>query len=375
MLSQLAFDVTVAWACARKEIRSGLADRTSSMVFVFLPINFLILMSLFALSGGLAPTAVVLNDTGPYAQQLYSAMAGAHSFRLEQTSAQQAQDLIRAGSIVAVVTVPADFDSRIQNNQPVSLDVQINNLNTDFTNDIRRAIPLSITSFYAQAFPNIVTVSPSERDAYAHDTDYIPYLTVSILVIALMVGCLLQAGTGAATEWERATIKELLMSPASRWAIAFGKMLGALSLAFVAALIVFAVLIVVVGVWPVHWDELVGVSLLTMIIFVAWGTLLGTLVKHRQALIPLALGTSLPLFFISGPFGPISFFPGLSGQVISVVAELFPPYYAIVLQQHAFHDFTLNTLGVGGNALILALYTLVVIALSAFVLRRSTVTN
>src|SRR5215472_6777291 len=189
MLDQLAYDLSVVWACARKEIKSGLSERTSTVVAVFLPVNFLILLSLFALSGGLAPTAVVLNDTGPYAQQLYAAMAGAHSFRLQQTSAQQAQDLMHAGSIVAVVTVPSDFDARIQSGEAVPLDVQINNLNTDFTNDIRRAIPLSITSFYAKAFPNIVTVSPAEHDAYTNDTDYIPYLTVSILVIALMVGC------------------------------------------------------------------------------------------------------------------------------------------------------------------------------------------
>jgi hypothetical protein len=56
---------------------------------------------------------------------------------------------------VAVVTIPADFDTKVQQNQPVQIGVKINNLNTDFTNDIRRAIPLSITSFYAKAFPNL----------------------------------------------------------------------------------------------------------------------------------------------------------------------------------------------------------------------------
>lgn len=65
MFSQLRYDLTVVWACARKEIKSGLSERTSAIVAVFLPVNFLILLSLFALSGGLAPTAVVLKDTGP----------------------------------------------------------------------------------------------------------------------------------------------------------------------------------------------------------------------------------------------------------------------------------------------------------------------
>ena len=41
----------------------------------------------------------------------------------------------------AVVTIPADFDSRLGQNQPVQVPVAIDNLNTDFTNDIRRAVP------------------------------------------------------------------------------------------------------------------------------------------------------------------------------------------------------------------------------------------
>jgi len=49
--------------------------------------------------------------------------------------------------------------------------VEINNLNTDLRT-ISRAIPLSITSFYAKAFRT------GQRDAagddlYPHDTDYI----------------------------------------------------------------------------------------------------------------------------------------------------------------------------------------------------------
>jgi ABC-type multidrug transport system permease subunit len=272
---------------------------------------------------------------------------------------------------VAVVTVPADFDTQLRNNAPVQVDVQINNLNTDFTNDIRRAIPLSITSFYGKAFPNVVSITPAEHDLQPQDTDYIPYLTVSILVVALMVGCMLQAGMAAAHEWETSTIKELLLSPASRWAITVGQMAGALILALMSAVIVFVILTIFVGVWPAHWAEVIGFALLTMIIFIAWGTLLGTLVKRRQALAALALGVSLPLFFLSGPFGPISFFTGL----VPIVAQLFPPYYAIVLQQHAFHGFDLNTYGIGGNALILSVYTVALVGVTALVLRRSTVAN
>jgi ABC-type transport system involved in multi-copper enzyme maturation permease subunit len=312
-----------------------------------------------------------MQDTGPYARQFYDAMSHAHSFRLQQAGLADANDLLQSGRIVAVVTIPPDFDTRIQQNQPVQVDVQINNLNTDFTNDIRRAVPLSITSFYAKAFPHLVTIVPAERDFYPQDTDYIPYLTVSILVISLMIGGLLPAGTSAAREWELETMKELLLSPAPRWAMLVGKMLGSFIISLGSVTITLAILIFVVGVSPVHWGEVIGYTLLTLAIFIALGTLFGTLFKQRQPVVALSMGVTFPLFFLSGAFGPLSF----GTPIVQFLAQLFPVYYAIVLQQHAFHDFTLNTLGQGINSLVLVGYALVVVALAAVMLRRSTVAH
>jgi len=94
--------------------------------------------------------------------------------------------------------------------------------------------------------------------------------------------------------------------------------------------------------------------------------------KRRQAFTALAIASSIPLFFISGAFGPISFFRNI---VLNVLAKSFPMSYAIVLQQHAFHGFDLNTYGLGTNILILCSYALGLIVLTALVLRRSTVAS
>ncbi len=370
-MQTLTYSLRVIWACMKKDMRSTWTERTLIILGSLVPLNFLILLSLLVISGGYAPTVVVMQDTGPYAQQFYTAMSGAHSFLLRKASATEAEQLIQTGRIVAVVTIPPDFDARVQQNQPVQVKVDINNLNTDFTNDIRRAVPLSITSFYAKAFPHVVTVVPREQDVYPQDTDYIPYLSVSILVIALMLGGSLQAGIGAAREWEQETMKELLLSPASRWTMVVGKMLGAFAVALLAVLIVLVVLIFVIGVWPAHWGEVIGFSLLSLIIFIAWGTLLGTLLKSRQPVIVLAFGIAIPLLFLSGALGPISF----DTVAIQVIAQLFPVYYAIVLQHYAFHDFVLNTYGFQVNVLILCGYTLGLILLAAIALRRSTVAH
>jgi ABC-2 type transport system permease protein len=361
----------VVWACVNKDLKSARTEPLFTLVAIILPLNVLLLMSLLVVSGGLAPTAVVMEDSGPLAQQFYTAMQAAHSFALQHATASQAQALLQEGKIVAVVAIPADFDARIQDHQRVSVGVTINNLNTDFTNDIRRAVPLSITSFYAEAEPSIVTITPEERDAYPQDLNYIPFLAVPILVIGLMVGGMVQAGTAAAEEWERGTMKELLLSPASRVAILLGKMLAAFLIALLGAVVVLTMLMGALGVWPVHWGELIGFTLLILALFAAWGTLLGTWLKQRTPLATLAIGLCVPLFFLSGPFGPISFF----APIEQLVARLFPVYYAIVVLQHAFHGFSLNTNGIVLNVLVLVAYALGGLVLATLALRRGTLAH
>jgi ABC-type multidrug transport system permease subunit len=371
MLREPVYTLRVILACMKKDVKSALTERVFTIISVFVPVNVLILLSLFVLAGSHAPTAVVMNDKGPYAQQFYDAMNNAHSFQLQKASASEANDLITAGRIVAVVTIPSDFDTRVAHKQPVRVGVKINNLNTDFTNDIWRAVPLSITTFYARAFPDVVTITPNEHDLQPQDTDYIPYLTVSIVVIGLMIGGLLQSGTASAREWENETMKELLLSPARRWAMILGKMLGATVVGLMSVVVLLVVLIFVIGVRPVNWAEVIGFSLLTLIIFIAFGTLLGTLLKQRQPVVALAFGVAIPLFILSGAFGPISF----NTPAIQVIAQIFPVYYAIVLMQHAFHNFTLSTLGTGVNVLILCAYALGLLLLTTLVLRRNTVAH
>ncbi len=359
-------DLRVIRAVAVKDIQSSLTERAFTIMSIIVPINFLLLFLLFVLTGGQAPTAVVMDDHGPYAQRFVAAMRGAHSFIIQQATAAQAQSLIRQGKIVAIITIPATFDADLASGRQVRLPVLVNNLNVDFTNDIRRAVPLSITSFYASAFPNQVVIQAREVDVQPHDTGYVPYLSVSIVVVGIMLGGLLQAGTNAAREYESGTIKELLLAPASRWAIEAGKMLGALALNLLASVLVLAVVVLLIGVHPVHWGEVIGFALLTMVIFVAVGTLVGTLVHRQQAVIPLSLGVTLPIFFLSGAFGPVTW----GSPVVAFIGQLMPVYYAIAVFQHAFHGFDTTATSVVANAIVLAAFAVAALVASALVLRR-----
>ncbi len=129
----------IIMACLRKDIASALSERVALFQMVILPLNYNMLLILFALAGSAAPTAVVMQDTGPYAQQFYDAMNASHSFRLQVVSSEaEASASLLHGDIVAVVTIPADFDQKVSRGQPVGVGLFTNNLNTDCTDDVNR---------------------------------------------------------------------------------------------------------------------------------------------------------------------------------------------------------------------------------------------
>jgi ABC-2 type transport system permease protein len=367
----LRHDLRVVRAVAATDIRLTLREPLFVIIGILIPINFLLLFLLFAISGGQAPIAVVMNDHGPLAERFVQAISSSHSFVIHAATPADAESEIRAGSIVAVVTVPQYFDAALGTGVHVDIPVEVNNLNVDFTNDIRRAVPLSITSFYAGAFPDQVVVRALESDVQAQDTGYIPYLAVSILVAGLMLASLLQGSVNAARDYELGTIKELALAPVSRFAIGLGKMLGSAALTAASALLVLGVVILLIGVHPLYPLEVLGFGLLMIAAFLALGVLAGTLVRRRQQAIPLSIASVLPLFFLSGPFGPANWL----GAAPGAIAAVSPLTYAIAAFQHAFHGYQTATQDLAVDTIVLVGFTLGTVALTAFVFRRREVAH
>ena len=104
-------------------------------------------------------------------------------------------------------------------------------------------------------------------------------------------------------------------------------MLAAGVVSLFASIGVVFFLIFVIHDWPAHWGSMIGTILLTSAVCVAAGSLLGNLLRHRQSVALLTRGSSVPLFFLSGVFNPITY----STAGVVVLARLFPVHYATAL--------------------------------------------
>jgi len=328
---------------------------------VLAAVSFLVMVSLFGLTGSYAPVALIDLDGGPYAKSFVEALDGAHhSFALKYMSEEDAETALMSGRLVGIITIPKGFSADIDEGATVPVDVRIDNVNVDLTHDVQRALPAAIVAFGTKhGFPG-VRVRMVEHDVLPHDTGYIPYLVVSALALAAMVIAGILGAMTTAREWEGRTVKLLRLSPASMGIVLAGKLTVAAAVAAVALAITLAVIVFGYGVVPVAPWATALTLVACVAIFTCLGAWLGAVLKRTLAAVPLLFGLAMPFYVDSGALEPTRF----DGEAIWIVAHLSPVYYAVGVLEWAFHGLRVTPEPVYVNLLILVAIAIVAAVLT-----------
>ena len=340
----------VFWASAALEWAQIRGNRWFVVLTALAAVSFLVMVSLFGLTGSYAPVALIDRDGGPYAKSFVEALLGAHhSFALKHMSKEEADSALLSGRLVGIITIPAGFSADIEQGTTVPVEVRIDNVNVDLTHDVQRALPAAIVAFGRKHhFPG-VRVQMVEHDILPHDTGYIPYLVVSALALDAMVIAGILGAMSTAREWERRTVKLLRLAPASASAVLAGKLVVAAAVAGLALAISLAVIVLVYDVVPIApWATVLALAA-CVAIFTCLGAWLGALLKRTLAAVPLMFGLAMPFYVDSGALEPTRF----DGEAIWMIAHLSPVYYAVGVLEWAFHGLRVTPEPVYVNLLVL----------------------
>ena len=337
-------------ASAALEFAQLRGNRAFVGLTVLAAVSFLVMVSLFGLTGSYAPVALIDHDGGPYAKRFVEALDGAHhSFSLKHISEEEAQARLMSGRLVGIITIPKGFSADVEEGITVPVDVQIDNVNVDLTHDVQRALPAAIVAFgHREGFPGI-RVKMVEHDVLPRDTGYIPYLVVSALALAAMVIAAILGAMTTAREWEGRTVKLLRLSPASSGVVLAGKLAVAAGVAGTALAITLLVIVAGYGVVPVAPWATVFTLVACVVIFTCLGAWLGAALKRTLAAVPLLFGLAMPFYVDSGALEPARF----DGEAIWMLAHLSPVYYAVGVLEWAFHGLRVTPEPIYVNLLVL----------------------
>jgi ABC-2 type transport system permease protein len=354
----------------RAEFVQLLRSRLFVALTVIQAVTFLFLVSLFGMTGSFAPTAIIVEDKGPYAKEFIAQLEAAHhSFDLRVMDQASAQAVLNRGDLVAIITIPKDFSDAVAHGKETTVKVQVDNVNTDMTEDIKRALPSAIVAFGNRLHLPDIRVHATEIDLINHDTGFIPYLVVSGLALdAFVIACMLSA-MAVAREFEAGTVKLLAIAPVHPLISILGRVLATDAISTLAMILPVVIAIFGYQIMPLHPLEMVGVILLSIVIFSCIGVALGAVLKRTLAVASLVFGLAFPLYLCSGSLEPQRF----DGNLIWALAHISPVYYSVGILEQAFHDLQVTPEPTWLNFVVLLGWAVAMLLLAAILLRKAVV--
>jgi ABC-type transport system involved in multi-copper enzyme maturation permease subunit len=360
------------WAACRAGMRLQTQQFMKGPLLIVLTVvealTFLALVSLFGLTGSKAPTALVVNDHSPLTASFVQDLAKDHdSFRLEPTTLAIAKQRLAAGSVVDILTIPKGFGASVAAGRTVVLPVTIDNVDTDLTDDIQRALPAAIQTFGLQHHFNGIRLAPVEHDLLSYDTAYVPYLVVSALGLDALVVAGALGATAMAGEWENKTLVQWRLSPSPMSGLLIGKLIAVVIVSTLAVWV--AALLVFFG-YGVHPHDAVGTLAalaLCCVIFTALGAVVGNLLRRTLPVAIVFFGIALPLYIDSGSLEPERF----DGHWLWFFGHATPVYAAVGVLQNTVHGLRVTPESIPVDLGILTLWALFSMAIAYLILQRS----
>jgi ABC-2 type transport system permease protein len=140
--------------------------------------------------------------------------------------------------------------------------------------------------------------------------NYINFLAPGIIGMAIIFSAMF---AGIEVIWDRqfGFLKETLVAPVSRSAIAFGRTLGGATIALMQGVLVFLISLGI-GFRPVSLPNILVaflVMFLMALLFTALGTAIATRMRDMQAFPIIMNFIMMPLFFLSGSLFPLNNLP------------------------------------------------------------------
>ena len=338
MTDVAATDMATVMAAARGQLSSFRRAPLTVVLAVLLPLNLLLLLSLFALTGYRAPTGLVVDDDSPQARAFVAALEDAqHSFALRPMDPFTAQRELRQGHLVATIRIPRGFGRGVVAGQSPFVLLTVDNVNRDMAEDVRRAVPAA-AAIFAKRLGLHVGVEAHLRNVLPKETGYVEYLGVSAIALAAVIAGATLGGTVVARSWESGEVRVLRSAPGGVGPVLLGRLLATALVALGATVITAAVVVWGYGVAPRHVLE-VGATLTTLVACsVALGGLLGAGLRRVMLVAPLVVGVTLPFYLDSGALEP----QRLDGEKLFWLAHLSPTYFGVGALEHAFHGLAVT---------------------------------
>lgn len=363
-------------ALLRKEVRQMLRDKSNLAVGLLLPIALILLFG-YGLSFDVknAPVAVVLEDSAPAARDAVAGLGtSGYLSPVWVTQMQEAERLLRAGEVDAIVRVPLDFSRRLAAGD-ARIQLILNGVNSTTAQTVEGYVNSAIATWAQKQAdsagnkpPALGRVEIVQRMWFNETGNSSWYLVPGLIVLVLtLIGAFLTSLL-IAREWERGTLESLFVTPVRPLELIFAKLapylvVGVIDLVLCLLAARFLFEVPLRGSLPI----LFLASMLYLLVSLLLGLFISGKARNQFDASQLAMLVSfMPVMMLSGFVFDLRNVP----LAVQVVAQLLPATHFMDLIKTLFlagdHGPTILR-----SASILSLYALVLLVATHRTLRKT----
>lgn len=313
-------------AFVKKEFYHILRDKRTMLIVLVMPVLQIILFG-FAITTEVKDSRIAVYDLSKDAEtrQIKERIEANPYFTIaeELTDSRQIEEVFKKGTINLVVVFSKNFADNLLHTGEASIQLiadgsEPNQATTQvgYITQILMDYQLELMEHYSIPFRILPTTrmlyNPQIKDAY----NFVPGVMGMIMILI----CAMMTSIAIVREKELGTMEVLLASPIRPLYIILAKMVPYFTLSLINLVSILLLSVFVLGVPTGNWFWLIVLSLLFIVVALALGLLISTLVDSQAAaMLGSALGLMIPTLLLSGMMFPIESFPVLLKWISSVI--------------------------------------------------------
>jgi ABC-2 type transport system permease protein len=347
------------------------------------PLGMALMLAVLSLTVSQEPVSLVIQSQGAYARQMAEMLESDNdAYALKVMTMPVAIQALHNQQVAAIIIIPPGFDQQVLAHT-AHLQLTLNNIDIDFSDDVRRSVQRSIGQFDAVALgshvaystldiPGIDTANPylisiDEHDLRQTNVSFLSYQLIPVFILLILHIGLMGTALLCARDRERGTARYLVFAPLSDWVFIAGRLLGGFCASALALLVAGSLCLLLHILAPPanHLPALAALFIATALSASGIGAILGTFLRGTRT---IALASSLLatyFFFLGGGFTTIAFLP----QWIQTISFFNPFRYAIDGMRQAL--FYPDLTGLSTDITVLIGTAVVAVFCGALVVRNS----
>ncbi len=328
-------------ALIRKEAHQLFRDPSTIAIGVVMPLMLVVLFG-YGLSLDVKDVriALVIHDRSAAAEQLKARFELSPYFEARSVSSmQEAEQLMRAHEIRAILHMQADFSRRLGEGSTATVQLLVNGAEANtariIENYARNTVALWSAMRGAEGRPLQQAGVSVERRLWFNPAGESRHFLVPGLIVLVMtlLGAFMTALV-MAREWERGTFESLFVTPVRASEILVGKLVPYFALGLVGLMLSIVGSKVLFGV-PLRGSLwiLIAVSMLYLLVALGIGLVVSSITKSQFVASQIALlVTFLPAVMLSGFLFDLNSMP----PVVQAITYVLPARYYVALLQTLF---------------------------------------